>query len=89
MIEEIRKLLFVLEKDRFTIVNNYIMGIISIQEVTMFGQKIEKIRNLLDNFQTNDENLLEIAKYKSKIQHFYTEIMEDEELLRMAYSNNL
>lgn len=89
MIEEIRKLFFVLEKDRFTIVNNYIMGIISIQEVTMFGQKIEKIRNLLDNFQTNDENLLEIAKYKSKIQHFYTEIMEDEELLRMAYSNNL
>lgn len=89
MIEEIRKLFFVLEKDHFTIVNNYIMGIISIQEVTMFGQKIEKIRNLLDNFQTNDENLLEIAKYKSKIQHFYTEIMEDEELLRMAYSNNL
>lgn len=89
MIEEIRKLFFVLEKDHFTIVNNYIMGIISIQEVTIFGQKIEKIRNLLDNFQTNDENLLEIAKYKSKIQHFYTEIMEDEELLRMAYSNNL
>lgn len=89
MIEEIRKLFFVLEKDRFTIVNNYIMGIISIQEVTMFGQKIEKMRNLLDNFQTNDENILEIAKYKSKIQHFYTEIMEDEELLRMAYSNNL
>ncbi len=89
MIEEIRKLFFVLEKDHFTIVNNYIMGIISIQEVTMFGQKIEIIRNLLDNFQTNDENLLEIAKYKSKIQHFYTEIMEDEELLRMAYSNNL
>ena len=89
MIEKIRKLFFVLEKDHFTIVNNYIMGIISIQEVTMFGQKIEKIRNLLDNFQTNDENLLEIAKYKSKIQHFYTEIMEDEELLRMAYSNNL
>lgn len=89
MIEEIRKLFFVLEKDHFTIINNYIMGIISIQEVTMFGQKIEKIRNLLDNFQTNDENILEIAKYKSKIQHFYTEIMEDEELLRMAYSNNL
>ena len=89
MIEEIRKLFFVLEKDHFTIINNYIMGIISIQEVTIFGQKIEKIRNLLDNFQTNDENLLEIAKYKSKIQHFYTEIMEDEELLRMAYSNNL
>ena len=89
MIEEIRKLFFVLEKDHFIIINNYIMGIISIQEVNMFGQKIEKIRNLLDNFQTNDENLLEIAKYKSKIQHFYTEIMEDEELLRMAYSNNL
>ena len=89
MIEEIRKLFFVLEKDHCIIINNYIMGIISIQEVTMFGQKIEKIRNLLDNFQTNDENLLEIAKYKSKIQHFYTEIMEDEELLRMAYSNNL
>ena len=50
MIEEIRKLFFVLEKDHFIIINNYIMGIISIQEVTMFGQKIEKIRNLLDNF---------------------------------------
>ena len=89
MIEEIRKLYFLLEKDHFYIVNNYITGRVIIQEVKEFGKKIEHIRSLLDTFETNEENLLEIAKYKSKIQHFYTEIMEDEELLDMAYSNNL
>ena len=89
MIEEIRTLFFNLEKEHFIVLNNYLTGRINIQEVNDFGRKLEKIRTLLDDFETNEENLLEIAKYKSKVQHFYTEIMEDEELLDMAYSNNL
>ena len=89
MIEEIRNLFFLLEKDHFIILNNYITGQVNINEVKEFGKKITNIRNLLDTFETNEENLLEIAQYKSKVQHFYTEIMEDEELLDMAYSNNL
>ena len=89
MIEEIRELFFLLEKDHYNILNNYITGLVNIQEVNEFGEKIAIIRHLLDNFETNEENLLEIARYKSKVQHFYTEIMEDEELLDMAYSNNL
>ena len=89
MIEDIREQFFILEKDHFNIINNYITGIVNIKEVNDFGEKITIIRNLLDEFETNEENLLEIAKYKSKVQHFYTEIMEDEELLDMAYSNNL
>ncbi len=89
MIDEIRRIFFLLEKDHYIIVNNYITGRVNIEEVEEFGKKIELIRSLLDSFVTDEENLLEIAKYKSKVQHFYTEIMEDEDLLDMAYSNNL
>ena len=32
--------------------------------------------------------LLEVAKMKSKLQHYNTEVLEDEELLRLAYSNS-
>lgn len=89
MIDDIRNYFFLLEKAHFEILNKYLTGVVKITEVEEFGNKIERIRSLLDSFETNEENLLEIAKYKSKVQHFYTEIMEDEELLDMAYSNNL
>ena len=89
MIEQIRELFFQLEKAHYFVLNNYLTGCIKIAEVSKFGKKIEELRSLLENFETNDENLLEIAQYKSKIQHFYTEIMEDEDLLEMAYNNNL
>jgi hypothetical protein len=36
----------------------------------------------------SDNNLLEIAKMKSKIQHFNTQVLEDEEVLRTAYDNS-
>ena len=89
MIEEIRKQFFQLEKEHFYILNNYLTSQLKIQEVKEFGEKIAALRLLLDQIDTTEENLLEIAKYKSKIQHFYTEIMEDEELLGAAYNNNL
>jgi hypothetical protein len=31
--------------------------------------------------------MLEVAKMKSMVQHFNTEILEDEDVLRVAYSN--
>ena len=89
MIEEIQKLFFELEKEHYIVLNKYLTGRITISEVNAFGQKIEQLRFLLDNYEPTEENMLEIAGYKSKIQHFYTEIMEDEELLGMAYNNNL
>ena len=36
----------------------------------------------------SDNNLLEIAKMKSKIQHFNTQILEEEDILRAAYENS-
>ena len=40
-------------------------------------------------FNVNEENVFEIAKMKSKIQHFNTEILEDEDMLRIAYNNSI
>lgn len=89
MIEVIRKRLLILEAKHFNIINSYIRGIVKIEEVKDFGEYLEQLRSLLDSFITNEENLLEIAKYKSKVQHYYTEIMEDSDLLSVAYNNNL
>ena len=36
----------------------------------------------------NDENVGEIARIKSILQHYYTEILEDDELLTVAYNNS-
>jgi hypothetical protein len=45
------------------------------------------MRDALYEMEVDDEHLLEIAKIKSKIQHYNTEILEDEELLDLAYRN--
>ncbi len=76
-----------LERDRYNILNEYILGIVDIKKVRDFGRKIEVLRIHLDKIEVSEDNLYEIASIKSKIQHFYTEIMEDEDLLRVAYSN--
>jgi len=79
---------FNIEKEHYRLVNEYIMGIIKIEEVNNFAKTLEEFRISLENVKIDEKNLLKIAKIKSKIQHYNTEIVEDEEVLKIAYSNN-
>ena len=77
-----------LEIKRFVIENNYVMGIIKIEDINSFKQELFQFRDMLYAITISDSNLLEIAKMKSKVQHFNTEILEDEDILRVAYANS-
>ena len=77
-----------LEIMKFNIENRYIMGIVRIDEVNMFKDALLCFRNMLYAIPINHENLLEIAKMKSKIQHFDTQILEEEDILDLAYKNS-
>jgi hypothetical protein len=77
-----------LEIKRFVIENNYVMGIIRIEDIDNFKQELFQFRDMLYAITISDSNLLEIAKMKSKIQHFNTEILEDEDILKQAYENS-
>lgn len=77
-----------LEIKRFNIENSYVIGIIRIEHINSFGDELFQFRNMLYAIPISDNNLLEIAKMKSKIQHFNTEILEDEDILRVAYENS-
>ena len=85
---EILRMEFVeLEKFRFTIINCYIMGIVKKSDIDRFQKALFAFREKLYNFSYTDEEIIEVAKMKSMVQHFSTEIIEDEDVLRMAYSN--
>ena len=76
-----------IELERFNIVNNYVMGIVKISEIKDFKDLLFKFRERLDGIIISDINLIEFAKMKSQIQHYNTEVLEDENILSMAYSN--
>ena len=86
-IEELRIEFLTLEKLRFETVNKYIMGIINKQDIEVFKDSLFNFRHKLYAIPISDSNILEIAKMKSKAQHFYTEVLEDEDVLKVAYSN--
>ena len=86
-IEELREEFIELEKLRFNIINCYIMGILKKTDIDRFQQVLQGFREKLYNFICTEETILEVAKMKSKVQHFNTEIIEDEDVLKMAYSN--
>ena len=86
-IEELRNEFVEIEKYRFTIINGYIMGIVKKSEIDRFQKALFDFREKLYEFSCDDETLLEVAKMKSKVQHFNTEILEDEDVLSVAYSN--
>ena len=75
-----------LEIKKFNIINSYIMGVLKIEEINEF--KNELFRDMLYAIPISDDNILEIASLKSKVQHFNTEVLEDEEILRVAYQNS-
>lgn len=77
-----------LEIKKFNIENSYIMGMIKIDDINLFKDELFQFRNMLYAIPISDSNLLEIAKMKSKIQHFNTQILEDEDILRIAYENS-
>ena len=76
-----------LEMKRFNIVNNYVMGIVTIDDINSFKNELFSFRDKLYAIPISDNNLLEIAKMKSKVQHFNTEVLEDEDILKQAYDN--
>lgn len=86
--ENIRNEFKLLEARRFEIVNNYVVGTVKKEDIDSFEKVFLKFRNKLYAIPISDNNIMEIAKMKSKIQHFETEVLEDEELLRVAYSNS-
>lgn len=87
-IEILREQLKILEIKKFNIENNYVMGILKIDELNEFKDILFSFRKKLYAIQINDDILLEIAKMKSKIQHFDTYILEDEEILKQSYENS-
>ena len=86
-LEELKNAFVIIEKERFTIINSYIMGIVKKSDIDRFEKVLFEFRENLYQFQCDDDNLLEIAKMKSMVQHFNTEILEDEDVLKVAYSN--
>lgn len=77
-----------LEMKRFETINRYVMGMISVEDIDDFKKVLFDFRDRLYAIQINDTNILRIAKMKSKVQHFDTEILEDEDVLRVAYANS-
>ena len=87
-LEHLKEEFHKLEMKRFVLENNYVMGMLKIEEINNFKDELFSFRNMLYAIPISDSNLLDIAKMKSKIQHFNTEILEDEDILRQAYENS-
>lgn len=87
-IDNLRNEFNLLEIKRFNIVNNYVMGMVKTSDIEMFKDELFRFRDMLYAIPISDDNLIEIAKMKSKVQHFNTEVLEDEEILKQAYANS-
>lgn len=87
-IDNLREEFLNIEKLRFETVNKYVMGIVQVIDIEQFKERLFDFRKNLYAIPISDNNILEIAKMKSKVQHFNTEVLEDEEVLRIAYSNS-
>lgn len=86
--DELKKDFLLLEKMRYEIVDSYILGNVIINQVDDFKTFFMLIRSSINTLVVTEENVYKVAKIKSKMQHYYTEILEDDELLTMAYKNS-
>lgn len=86
---ELNEDFMILERIHYLIIQAYICGEVKIVQINDFSEQLNLIRDSIDTLEKDEENIYNIAKIKSKMQHFYTEILEDEELLTMAYKNSL
>ena len=78
-----------LEVKRYELLNNYVLGKIIKEELDEFEKELLAFKKRVYEMEPeDDEMLLEIARMKSKIQHLNTEVLEDEDVLRVAYMNS-
>lgn len=87
-VEMLREEFKIIEMKRFEILNNYVMGMVKIDDINLFKEMLFRFREKLYAISISDNTLIEIAKMKSRIQHFNTEVLEDEEVLKQAYANS-
>lgn len=87
-LETLRKEFQIIEILRFNIVSNYVTGMVTGEDIEQFRNKFFTFRDKLYAYETDEESIFEIAKMKSKLQHFNTEVLEDEDILRVAFSNS-
>ena len=87
-IEELKNEMYMLELERYDIENSYIIGKLNVQQIDHFRELLFKFKDIIYDYPVTEENLLEIAKLKSKVQHYNTQILEDEDILRVAYANS-
>lgn len=86
-IDYIRSSFLDVEKMHYEVTNKYITGIILPGDIKDFEKKLIGFKTILYKHNPIEENVMEIAKMKSKVQHFTTEILEDEDVLKIAYEN--
>lgn len=86
--DNIRSLFNNLEVLHFNIINSYIMGMVTVADINKFQAVLDDFRTKLYDIEVTEDTMLEIAKMKSVVQHYNTEILEDEEVLKVAYSNS-
>lgn len=87
-LEDLKNEMYMLEIERYDIENSYIIGKLNVQQIDHFRDLLFKFKDIVYAYPITEENLLEIAKLKSKIQHYNTQILEDEDILRVAYANS-
>ena len=87
VMESLRNEFRILELKRFEIVSNYVTGMVTVSDINDFKERLFAFRDKLYAIPISNNNLLEVAKMKSMVQHFNTEVLEDEEILKVAYAN--
>lgn len=86
MIEELQKEFISLEQEHYYIINNYITNKVTKEEYKNFTVKLFKFREKLDNYKPKAEEIYEVAGMKSRVQHYITDTVEDEEILKSLFS---
>lgn len=80
--------LIIIEKEHYIIMDSYIKGMLLYEDIRRFEKLLFSFRTALFSYIPNDEELLVVAKMKSKVQHYNTDVLEDEDVLNLAYKNS-
>lgn len=85
-IEEIIKEFNELEHKHFNIINSYIMSKVTKEDYKDFTVCLFNLRKKLDSFKPKEDEIYTIANMKSRLQHFITDTVEDEEVIKSIFS---
>ena len=75
-----------LQNKHFNLVNSYITGKVDKADYKDFTVSLFSLRKKLDEYKPKEDEILTIAQMKSRIQHFITDSVEDEEILKSMFS---